>query len=277
VTTHVKSAMVVCIALVSFAAQPFGQAAPPPSGQTATTPSGQTSKPAAGQASTARPGSVALTVVTESGATLSGAAVSLRGAVDRQALAGTDGVATLLNIPPGTYRARISRDGYVTFEKEVTIRAGVRATSEAALTAAPAAPPPPPPAPKETPKPSPSQSQSESRGPVGAAKVLSLTDLAEQMLNDKAPLVEREIGCSVATASQLILVRETLTSHTHADADEMLYVVAGDATLKIADKDTQVSAGWFGIVPRGSAHSLAKRGRNAPIVLAIRSGQPCGG
>lgn len=267
-TTHLKSAVVVCIALVSFAAQPSGQATAPPSGQA--------NRPA-GQATTAKPGTAALTVVTESGAALSGAAVSLRGSVDRQALTGADGVATLLNIPPGTYRARFSRDGYVTFEKEVTIRAGVRSTSEAALTAAPAAPPPPPPAPKETPKPSQSQSQSEPRGPVGAAKVVSLTDLAEQMLNDKAPLVEREIGCSVATASQLVLIRETLTGHTHADADEMLYVVAGDATLKIADKDTQVSAGSFAIVPRGSAHSIAKRGRNAPIVLAIRSGHPCGG
>jgi hypothetical protein len=77
--------------------------------------------------------------------------------------------------------------------------------------------------------------------PWARRKCLSLTDLAEQMLDEKAPLVEREIGCSVATASQLILIRETLTSHTHADADEMLYVVAGDAVLKIADKDTQVS------------------------------------
>ena len=271
--TQLKSALLVCIALlVSLVARPSGQTPASGSGQAATPSSGQARS--SGAATTAKPGSLALTVVTESGATLQGAAVSVRGAVDRQALAGADGVATLLNIPPGTYRARISREGYVTFEKEVTIRAGARATSEAALTAAPAAPPPPPPAPKETPKPTPS---AEPRGPVGAAKVLSLTDLAERMLSEQGPLVEREIGCSVATASQLVLIRETLTSHTHADADEMLYVLAGDATLKIADKDTQVSAGWFGIVPRGSAHAITKRGRNAPIVLAIRSGQPCGG
>jgi mannose-6-phosphate isomerase-like protein (cupin superfamily) len=194
--------------------------------------------------------------------------------VDRQALTGADGVATLLNIPPGTYRTRISRDGYVTFEKEVSVRAGVRAAAEAALTAAPAAPPaPPPPAPKETPRPSPS----EPRGALGAVKVLSLTDLAEQMLTEKGPIVEREIGCSVSTASQLILIRETLASHTHSDLDEMLYVVAGDATLKIADRETPFSFGSFAIVPRGQAHSLTKRGRNAPIVLSIRSGQPCGG
>jgi mannose-6-phosphate isomerase-like protein (cupin superfamily) len=272
VTTHLRSAMAVCIALfISFGTQSSGQTTPP-SGQSTTPPSGQARNPA-GEPATAKPGTLALTVVTESGATLPNAAVSLRGGVDRQALAGPDGVATLLNIPPGTYRARISREGYVAFEKEVTIRTGARTTSEAALSAAPAPPPPPPPAPKETPKPTPS----EPRGPVGTAKVLSLTDLAEQMLRDQAPLVEREIGCSVATASQLVLIRETLTSHTHADADEMLYVVAGDATLKIADKDTQVSAGSFAIVPRGSAHSVTKRGRNAPIVLSIRSGTACGG
>ena len=265
--TQLKSATLVCVALlVSLVARPSGEATAPSSGQ---------ARSSGAQAATAKPGSLAMTVVTESGGTLQGAAVSLRGAVDRQALAGADGVATLLNIPAGTYRVRMSRDGYVTFEKEVTIRAGLRATSEAALTAAPAAPPPPPQVPKETPRPTPAPS--DARGPIGAPKVLSLIDLTDQMLRDQAPLVEREIGCSVATASQLVLIRETLASHTHSDADEMLYVVAGDATLRIADKDTQVAAGWFGIVPRGSAHSITKRGRNAPIVLAIRSGHPCGG
>lgn len=265
--------MFVCVAVFasSTVARPSGQTTAPPAGQAKPTPT--SSQTRSTQASTAKPGSVAVTVVTESGATLQGAAVSLRGAVDRQSITGADGVATLVNVPPGTYRARISQDGYVTFEKEVTVRAGARASTEAALTAAPA-PPPPPPAPKETPKPTPMPS--DARGPVGSPKVLSLIDLTDQMLRDQSPLVEREIGCSVATASKLILIRDTLASHTHADADEMLYVVAGDATLKIGDKDTQVSAGWFGIVPRGSAHTITKRGRNAPFVLSIRSGQPCG-
>jgi mannose-6-phosphate isomerase-like protein (cupin superfamily) len=80
----------------------------------------------------------------------------------------------------------------------------------------------------------------------------------------------------VAAASRLILVRESLSSHTHADADEMMYLIAGDATLKIGDKDSPISPGWFGLIPRGTAHSLLRRGRNAPIVLSMRSGAPCG-
>ena len=96
------------------------------------------------------------------------------------------------------------------------------------------------------------------------------------MLNDKQPIVERDRGCSVASASKLILVRDTLASHTHADADEMIYLMAGDATIRISDKDTAISAGWFALLPRGTAHSITKRGRNAPILLSIRSGDPCG-
>jgi mannose-6-phosphate isomerase-like protein (cupin superfamily) len=233
--------------------------------------SGQAKPPV--QSSAARPGTLAVTVVSDAGATLDKATVSLRGAVDRQATTGADGVASLLNIPPGTYRARVSREGFFTFEKEVVIRAAAKTATEAALSPAP--PPPPPPAPPKEKEKEPVRPV-EANGPVGAAKVLSLSDLAEQMLRDPALIVEREIGCSVASASRLILVRETLASHSHADADEMLYLLAGDATLKIGDKDSSISAGWFGLVPRGSSHTLSKRGRNAPIFLSIRSGAPCG-
>ncbi len=266
-TTHLKSASAGSIALtLLFVAQLAGQA----------TSSGQAANPAQAkspaQSVAAKPGSLALTVVSEAGPPLAGATVSLRGNVDRQALTSADGVATLLNLPAGTYRARISRDGFISLDKEITVRAASKATAEAMLSAAPPPPPaPPPPAPKETPRP-----VQTPTGPVGAPKVLSVLDLAEQMLKDPAPIVEREIGCSVASSARLILVREPLTTHTHTDADEMLYLVAGDATLKIAEKETPISAGWFALVPRGSAHSLARRGRNAPIFLSVRSGAPCG-
>src|SRR5262245_51006196 len=103
--------------------------------------------PAADQAgAAAKPGSLVLTVAGENGAPLSGATVKVTGAaVDRAGMSGADGGVTLLNLPAGTYRARITRDGYVTLEKEVTIRAGARLAAEAVVTAAPPAPPPPPP------------------------------------------------------------------------------------------------------------------------------------
>ena len=91
------------------------------------------------------------------------------------------------------------------------------------------------------------------------------------------PTVERDLGCSGGSASRLIMTRENVTMHTHADADEMLYVVAGDAALTVADKEQVVQPGWFSVVPRGMSHSLTRRGRNALLLLSVRSGPPCPG
>ena len=253
-----KLTSVVIFAVVTSALSAASQDAAPP-------------KPAV-QATAPRPGSLALTVTSEKGEVLSGAAVAVHGAVDRMGASGMDGVVTLLNMPAGTYRCRITRDGFFTLEKEITIKTGARTTAESVLTAAPP-PPPPPPAPVAAapvePKPVPAA------GPVGTSRVLSLPDLVDQMLRDSGPIVEREIGCSGVSASRLILARENIASHRHAEADEMLYLVAGEATLTVADKDQSITAGWFGLVPRGTAHTLARRGRNPMVVLSVQTGQPC--
>ena len=234
--------------------------------------------PGADQAGTAatKPGSLALTVVGENGVPLSGANVKLHGATtDRAGTSGADGVVTLVSLPPGTYRARIVRDGYVTLDKELTIRAGARLATEAVVAAAPP-PPVPPPAPSPTPTPTP---QATSTLKPGSPSVSSIVNLAEQMekaLRD-SPTVERDLGCSGGSASRLIMTRENITLHTHGDADEMLYIVAGEATLSVADKDQPVAAASFAVVPRGMSHSLTRRGRNPLLVLSVRSGPPCPG
>jgi mannose-6-phosphate isomerase-like protein (cupin superfamily) len=105
--------------------------------------------------------------------------------------------------------------------------------------------------------------------------VLSLSDLAEQMLKDPQA-AEREIGCSGATTSRLILVREPLSLHRHVDVDETIYVLAGEGNLTIGNRDQSIGPGWVGIVPRGTSHSVVKRGRNpAVVMLSVQSGEPC--
>jgi len=255
VTAHLASAVVLALSVaLSSGAQ-----------------TGATQKPAPQTAAAQKPGIVAVTVMDESGSPIQGAMVSIQGVVDRRSATGADGTALLSNIPAGTIRCRITKDGFITLDKEVTVKAGAKATADAVLAAAPK-PPPPPPAPKPEPKPAPAAA-----GPVGQPRTLSIGDLAEQMLNDKAPLVERDLGCSVATTSKLILVRDTLASHSHENADEIIYLMAGDATIRIFDKETPIAAGWYAMVPRGVSHSISKRGRNAPILLSVRSGEPCTG
>jgi hypothetical protein len=94
--------------------------------------------------SSTRPGSLHLTVLAQAGTPLLDALVRAEGPATRQGTTSADGAVTLLTLPPGTYRVRIEREGFHTLEKEVTIRAGARTTTDAALTPAP--PPPPPPA-----------------------------------------------------------------------------------------------------------------------------------
>ena len=232
-------------------------------------------RPVAGQAAANRPGTLALTIVDSSGKPIDDVAVTVSGSVDRSGTTGTDGTLSF-QLPAGTYRVRMRSEKHVTLEKEVTIRAATKLAAEGMLNgAAPAAPPPPPPAPTPTPEPKPTTSTLK----PGAAVITSIPDLFAQMEKQLRtnPTVERELGCSGGSSSRLIMTRENVAVHTHADADEMLYVVGGEASMTIADRDQPVEAGWFGVVPRGSSHSVMRRGRNVLVLLSVRSGPPCPG
>ena len=198
-------------------------------------------------AATARPGSLALTVTSEKGVLLSDAIVGVHGAVDRGGTTGVDGVVTLQNLPAGTYRCRVTRDGFVMLDKEVTIRAGARTAAEGVLWAAPT----PSPSPTPTPSPSPQATPASApAGPVGTPRALSIAELGDQMLRDSQPTTERPIGCSGVTSTKLIATRENIALHRNPNADEVLYLLAGDATLTLAGNDQSVSAGWVSLVPR---------------------------
>jgi hypothetical protein len=84
------------------------------------------------------------------------------------------------------------------------------------------------------------------------------------------------IGCSGLGTSELLVVKETAQLPARPDADVALYVIAGDGTLRLAEKDQAISPGWFSIVPRGSSSTVVHRGRtSATILLSVVSGPPC--
>jgi mannose-6-phosphate isomerase-like protein (cupin superfamily) len=161
----------------------------------------------------------------------------------------------------GTYLLRAERDAFIRLEKEFTVTPGEPVYVVAALSPVPPAAPAPPLPPS-------------SIGPVGDPRILSIPDFAEQLIRHES-IKASSIGCAGATEARLIQMREPITAHTHGDAEEMLYVVAGEGTLKIGELKQRISPGWFSMVPRGLEHSLIRTGRNPVIMLSLLSGQVC--
>ena len=73
----------------------------------------------------------------------------------------------------------------------------------------------------------------------------------------------------------MVQIRDPQAEHTHADADEILYVVAGEGAVKVKGASTAISAGSLAVLPRGTAHAIDRSGRNPLIVISVLSDQPC--
>jgi quercetin dioxygenase-like cupin family protein len=73
----------------------------------------------------------------------------------------------------------------------------------------------------------------------------------------------------------LVQTKDPVAEHTHADADETIYVVAGEGTHKVGGRDAAIEAGTFLVVPRGTPHSLRRSGSRPLIFVSTLSGPPC--
>jgi hypothetical protein len=230
--------------------------------------------PAPAPAPQRRPAATSTTIevrVTDrSGAPTAGAHVTAEGPSSRDGITDAAGTVTLRTLAFGTYRVRADHDGSISLEKELTLRTAPSSRLEFALSAAPepptpVEPPPPPPAPVAV------------APPVlpGKPVMLSLADLAENSLDGRDPLRTVPIGCSGLSRAQLLVVRESLPATSTDDADTMLYVIAGEGSLAVADKTQTISSGWFSLVPRGTTRTVTRRGRNPLLLLSIVDGPPC--
>jgi hypothetical protein len=218
--------------------------------------------------------SVAMTVqVTDgSGAVLQGVQVHASGPVEREGKTSVEGGLKFTSLKAGTYRLRFSRDGFITLERDVTIRAGQPATVEVMMSAAP--PPPPPPEPPKPVAPAPAAASSTAEA-TGDPKVTAVPDFVQDNFIGRAPRKDSPLGCVASGAATLVQLREALAEQSHDAADQWFYVVAGEATLRIDEREQRLAAGGFAVVPRTMKYSLVPRGRNPLIVVSILTGQRC--
>jgi mannose-6-phosphate isomerase-like protein (cupin superfamily) len=240
----------------------------PPPGQAPAQAPPQTTKPPAPRPATSQTAARAtamLFVSNPGGQPLSDVKVTLSGAGDREGVTTREGSLRLTNLRGGTYRARFDASDYILFEKELVLRQGQVLEAEVTLNPAPIkkveAPPPPPPVRK------PVEAPAE---PPGEVAMLSLSDwLDRNLIGRSEPQRESPVGLTAGAAAAVFQIRENVTERVHPDADEMLYVIAGEATVRIGDRAQALAPGWFVSVPRGTTFAIERRGRNPLIVLTI--------
>jgi mannose-6-phosphate isomerase-like protein (cupin superfamily) len=208
-----------------------------------------------------------------SGSPITGVKVFVSGPVTLELTTDANGTATLNVMPDGTYRLRFERDGFTTFEREVTAKAGQPGEIYVALRMAPPLPAPAPaPAPAAAPAPPPPV---VSTGPAGPPVFVSIPEFLDKNYIRREPLKESVLGCLGDSTTRLLQLHESIAEHTHSEMDEMLYVVAGEGAIRIKGESTSVAAGSLTIVPRGLQHSIERRGKNPLMVLSTLSGAPC--
>jgi hypothetical protein len=259
----------VALLLLTLAQTPGAPAQPPAPPPKTTVPAKPPAKP---RATTGATTTAQLFITDSSGAPIEGVTVNVMGPVDREVQSAASGPTRIPGLRAGTYRVRFARDGFITFEKELVWRAGTAAPEVAvSLNAAPEPPKPatPPPAPKPEPAPT-------KLPPPGTPKTMPLIDFIEKnLISGKEAQKENMIGCSGVGQALLWQVRDPWTGRQHESADVTVYVIAGEGTLRLGDRDVSVTNGSFAVVPRGTTYGFTRRGRNPLIVLAVLAGAPC--
>ncbi len=248
--------------------KPPAQAAPPAT--TAQAPPPAAPKPQAPPQAAAAPRiSMAVTVTDLAGEAAAGVHVALSGPVTREGTTARDGVLRFQTLRTGTYRLRCDSPEFVAFEREVTVKAGPLVEVEVTLSRVPEkpAPEPPPPAPAAA---APRDTAPVVRNPNATVELLSLPDWIERnLIGRNDPLRETVVGQAQAATARVLQVREPIKDRVRGDADEMLYVIAGEGVLRGKGRDYDLTAGSFAVIPRGVVYSLERRGRNPLIALSM--------
>jgi mannose-6-phosphate isomerase-like protein (cupin superfamily) len=210
-------------------------------------------------------------VTDRSGNALADVEVTVSGPSDRAGKTDANGTLAYKGMGAGTYRLRFAHEGFITLEREVTLRGGTPGRVDVALSVAPK-PVEPPAAP---------QPAAPVRDPMADVSVeprtVFIPDFIDQNYLGRAPRKDSVLGCAPSSTTTLLQLRDPLGEHSHADTDELLYVVAGEAVLRVGGRDTRIEAGSYSLVPRGTTHSITRRGSNPIVLLSIEAGRPCEG
>lgn len=239
--------------------QPAPQTTPP-------TPAAPRPRPAA--TSSSATATLTVTITDGGGLPIQGVEVRASGPLDREGTSLAGGIVRFLNLRGGDYRVRFAHDRFVLLERDVTMRPGVSQSIDVMLSPAPEAP-----ALAEMPAPAPAPTVT---APAGEPRTVAVVDFVERnFISGRDGIKEDPLGCTASAKTTLVQVRDPLPERSLADSDEVVYVVAGEGTLRLGNRDVALSATTLSVIPRGTVRGITRKGRNPLIFVSVLSGPPC--
>ena len=215
------------------------------------------------QRATTGPAAFAVFVSDPSGRPITNVQVSVTGRAERSA-ATENGRIAFEDLPVGQYHFKFEKDGYETVEQDVAGRRGAPVDVKVTMTPLPK-PEPPPPAPTPEPKPA------STVKPV----VLDMPAFVEKYYVGKGSGKTTPMACSDGGSATLVQANDAIAQHTHDDADEYIYVIAGEGNARLGERDEPLSAGVFLMIPRGAAHAFTVGKKHPLVFISTLAGAHC--
>ena len=241
---------------------------PQPAPQTAPLPKPATARPR--PAPTTGTGTLTINITDGGGLPVQGVEARVSGPADREGTSLAGGIVRFLNLRGGEYRIRFAHPKFVLLERDVTMRPGASQAIDVVLSAAPDAPEP-----STTPAPAPPPTSAVT-APAGEPRTVAVVDFVERnFISGRNAIKEDPLGCTASAKTTLVQLRDPLPERAAADADEVIYVVAGEGTLRLGNRDVALSATTLSVVPRGTVRGITRKGRNPLIYVSVLSGPPC--
>jgi mannose-6-phosphate isomerase-like protein (cupin superfamily) len=222
------------------------------------------SLPVAAQRGSARTGPVTFTIFVKdsSGAPVTDVRVALTGPAQRSSR--TEGGRTVFeDLPSGDYTLRFEKPGFVALEKQVTGRGSRPIPVDVTIEAVP---PPPVPIAAVTPL---------KQNTDAKLVVLDMPAFIEKNYVGKAADRTTPMACAAGGSSTLIQINVAIVEHTHPDADEFIYVIAGQGSARMGERVESLGPGVFMMIPRGVAHAFAVGSKKPLVFVSTRAGEKC--
>jgi len=218
-------------------------------------------------AAPARTSSVQVFVRDQNRAPLSGVHLILSGAAAGAYTTGAAGTTIIPKLKDGLYRVRCEHAGFITLEREFTVRGGAKNAIDVVLN-------PAQPSPGSAPS-GPDAASASTAGPSGPPVIVSITDFLDRNFIGREPMRESVLACRPLEAVRLLQMREPVARHVHDRVDEIIYVVAGDGVLRLGENAITLRPATLAVVPHGSNHSFEIRGKKPLIAVSTLAGAAC--